>query len=282
MRAFGTLVISVVIAIGIGLGVLAAAGSTSTGSDGALALLTSFDRGAGASSEHVSMNLVEHISGYGDETVTMVGDQTKVDGDGEGTFELTLEGKTLDELVTPTGTYIDSGSRLPDGATWMEITASGMSKILGVKDVTSLFSSQGDPDQLLSLLAASSPGGATDLGPATIDGIATTEYKATIDLSSIAQREGAAYGQLLAQYRKFLTGSVFPVTVWIDSSGLPLQVVTNVPEHLTVQGTALSMDVAMTLDLSDFGEHVVVTPPSASQIYVIPDSRLKSIASLAS
>jgi hypothetical protein len=212
----------------------------------------------------------------------MTGDQATVDGGADATFEMTIGGKTIDERLTPGGTYVDAGSQLPGGATWMEITTSGLSKVLGVKDVNSLFSSQGDPSQLLGLLAASSPGGVTDLGTTSIDGTATTEYKASIDLSSIAQHEGATYSQLLAEYQKFLVGNTLPVTAWVDSSGLPRQIALEVPEHLTYQGTALSVDVAMTIGLSSYGEPVVVTPPSASSVYVLPDSELKSLASLAS
>ena len=276
MRAFSILCLAVLVSVGIGAGVVGSLGSTGDST----AVLTAFHHAAGASSEHVSLNILEHIAGVGDETITMVGDQGQVDGGEGANYQLTLGGKTINERLTPSGTYLNLGTPLPGGATWMEITTSGMSKILGVKDVGSLFSSQGDPSEMIGLLAASSPSGISNAGSATIDGTATTEYKATVDLSSIVQHEGASYGQLLAQFRKFFTTGEFPISVWIDGSGLPRQVAYSVPERVTIQGTPLSINVGITLDLSNYGEPVAINPPATSQVFVVPDSELKSLAGI--
>jgi len=87
------------------------------------------------------------------------------------------------------------------------------------------------------------------VGPSAVDGVPTTEYRASVDLSKVAGQAGAAAGAASSLARgvaqAFGLGTV-PVSVWVDDRGRVRQ--------LAMDVAILRLHVDMTIGLSDFGE----------------------------
>ena len=100
------------------------------------------------------------------------------------------------------------------------------------------------------------------MGPATVRGAATREYRGTIDLAKIADQlpadSRAAYRKGLAQ----LGSTTAPAQIWVDDQGrlrklkLSLQAQVNGQQATTV----------LTTEYYDFGAPVQVTIPPADQV----------------
>jgi hypothetical protein len=127
-----------------------------------------------------------------------------------------------------------------------------------------------DPTQALSNLAEVSDN-VTKVGASTIDGTATTEYKATVDLTKEAakakSKDGAKAALAITQEEQALGTNTLPVNVWVDASGLVRQVGEQVPIPATTTGaTDGSGSATMTMTFSDFGTPAPLTPPPSSQV----------------
>lgn len=132
---------------------------------------------------------------------------------------------------------------LPAGKTWMSLDMKKATKALGV-DITSLSSQS--PGQTLQQLKAS--GSVARVGLARIDGVVTTHYRATVDLSKVPN------GDKIVK----LTGVQYePVEVWIARDGLVRRV--QVAYSAPAQG-----GMQMRMDFSRYGEPVYVNVPDDS------------------
>src|SRR5439155_9423907 len=132
---------------------------------------------------------------------------------------------------------------LPDGKTWMSLDMKKATKAFGV-DITS-FSGQ-SPAQTLQQLRKS--GSVARVGRATIDGVVTTHYRATVDLSKVPN------GDKIVK----LTGVRYePVEVWVARDGLVRRV--TVAYSAPAQG-----GIKMQMDFSRYGEPVYVQVPDDS------------------
>lgn len=135
---------------------------------------------------------------------------------------------------------------LPDGKKWMSLDMKKATKALGI-DITS-FSSQ-SPTQTLEQLRQS--GSVARVGRARLDGVATTHYRASVDLSKVPN------GEKIVK----LTGVKYePVEVWVGRDGLVRRVV--VSYSAPAQG-----GLKMQMDFSHYGEPVYVQVPDASQTF---------------
>src|SRR5262249_54924143 len=117
--------------------------------------------------------------------------------------------------------------------------------------------SQLQPSDVLSMLKADGAKVAT-AGPATIDGVAATQHRVTIDTAKMLQSEGAQDSPLL----KSLPAQVKKLTynVWIGKDGRVRRVAFDLP-------ATSGPRVAMTMDLYDYGAHVSVAAPPSSAVF---------------
>jgi hypothetical protein len=159
-------------------------------------------------------------------------------------------------------TYVRLGSlasSLPGGKHWIELDLSKLGKSSGL-DLGSLLSgSQIQPGDLLAMLKA---GGAKirDLGPATVDGTATTHYRVTIDVAKALQAKGLSspmLGALAAQL------PAIPADVWIGKDGLVHRI------HVSIGGSqgSLPLQLGMTMDVYDYGADVTIAAPPSSDVF---------------
>lgn len=186
-----------------------------------------------------------------------------IDGtNSEFDFTLGSLGSMQEILLKQGGDYViymqmpQLSARLPAGKHWIELDLSKVGKASGL-DLSKLMSgSQFQPTDILSMLQSE---GATirNLGPATVDGTATTHYRVTIDTAKALQAKGLT-SPLLAGAAATLPASI-PANVWIGKDGLVRRV------QLAL--AAAQGRMAMTMNLSDYGTDVPVAAPTSSEVF---------------
>ena len=159
-------------------------------------------------------------------------------------------------------------SHLPGHRPWLEINLAQVGKAAGIQNLTSLFGGSGstNPGQFLDYLRATSSGGVTRVGSATVDGVQTTEYRAKIDLlkapaaAPAAQR--TALRQAVSSLEKLTGLRTIPVDVWVDSANL----VRRITMSYSVNASGQSVHTQMQLDFLAYGSQPVPAAPPASQV----------------
>ena len=152
-------------------------------------------------------------------------------------------------------------SQLPGGKSWIRIDLQKVGQELGLDLGRLMGQSNQNPAQALDMLRAS--GQVDEVGPATIDGASTTEYKGAIDLAKAAKLDGGNAESMVNGLIAQGAPSQIPIDVWIGDDGLVRRMIMN--EDITKDGHTVS--TAVTLDLSDFGTQVSVTAPPADQVF---------------
>ena len=204
---------------------------------------------------------------------------------GAGAIDLTHQGFSL-QLNSPSGgseQIIETGgvvyvkvpptsqSQIPGDKPWVSVNLNQVDEAKLGKSLSQLSTENSDnPAQILSNLAGVS-NSVVKVGTATIDGVDTSEYKATINLAKeatkITAKDGSKAGQAISQESQALGTKTLPVLVWIDSKGLVRQISEKVPIPAASAGaTNGSGSATITMTFSDFGAPVALTPPPASQV----------------
>ena len=148
-------------------------------------------------------------------------------------------------------------SELPGGKAWVKLDLSELGKSEGI-DLGQLTSGgQLQPNDLLGMLEGEGARVRT-VGPATIDGVATTHYRVTIDLAKALKSNG-----LTSPMLKELAGRVKTASenVWVGKDGLVrrVQFAHSVPSK--------AMRIGMTMDLYDYGADISVAAPPSSAVF---------------
>jgi hypothetical protein len=152
-------------------------------------------------------------------------------------------------------------SALPAGKSWLSINLDRLGHSIAGQSLSQLLNSADLGTDMLSSLEGVSASGITTVGPATIDGVQTTEYSATIDLSKIAANDDPEVRAALERLGANDHLSSVPVQVWIDAQGQVRQ--TAIQESFTVKG--VPVEAKVTIGLSDLGTPVDVVAPPVDQ-----------------
>jgi hypothetical protein len=150
-------------------------------------------------------------------------------------------------------------SQLPGGKQWIKLDLSKLGKAAGLDLGKLLSGSQFQPSDMLGMLT-SEGAKIQKVGPATVDGVATTHYRVTIDLAKALQSQGVKSPLLNGITSQMKTATA---GVWIAKDGLvrSIHVSYNVPHG------PKSMRMAMTMSLYDYGTHVSIAAPPDSQVF---------------
>jgi hypothetical protein len=145
---------------------------------------------------------------------------------------------------------------LPADKPWIEVDLSKLGKSAGLDLGSLLAGSQVQPGDLLTMLGAE---GAKiqNLGPATVDGAATTHYRVTIDTAKALQAKGLP-APLVAGALAQLPAEI-PADVWIGADGLV--------HRLQVSLGVAQGHLSLTMNLSDYGAPVTITAPPTSDVF---------------
>jgi hypothetical protein len=157
--------------------------------------------------------------------------------------------------------------QLPGGKPWvrMELGSAGKAQGFDFSQLEQLTSN--DPRKILDYLRAVS-GEIETVGTEELRGVATSHYRATIDLRRYGKLVPAAEREEL----KTMLGEIveqsgigdIPVNVWVDESGLVRKL--EVAFSATQPGTTESASVSMTFELYDYGKEIEIEVPAASDV----------------
>ena len=177
----------------------------------------------------------------------------------------------LDMVMEGTTVYVKLPSALSDtlgasGRPWIEVD---VSKLAGVPGLSSLGSgpTTSDPSQTLQMLKSVS-GSVADLGPARVDGVQTTHYRADLSLTRITDNlpsaERSEVQKVFSTLDQTLPNGEFPVDVWIDAHHLVRRVTTWL--DLAVPSGPNLQEIT-TIDVGDYGPQSPPTPPPAGEVF---------------
>jgi hypothetical protein len=157
--------------------------------------------------------------------------------------------------------------KIPGGKPWLELNLSEIGKGVGIQGLSSLADSTGEnPAQFLRLLRADSTGSVQNLGQQSIDGVSTTGWHATVDLSKVVDTLPASQqpsaSSAIASIEKLTGLHYLPIEAWVDSSNHVRRIVLSETGH--VEGQPFSENVQ--LDLVKYGPEPVPAGPPAGEV----------------
>jgi hypothetical protein len=174
----------------------------------------------------------------------------------------------IEEIFKSSTIYMSSpllAGKLPGGARWLKLDVGRFAQAVGI-DIQQLAGGQSNPAQFLQYLRALT-GTPQRIGSELVRGVATTHYRATVDLARVAGVLGADHsGQLRAALAKLtaqIGTSQLPVEVWVDGHGL----VRRMALALSLATGAQRAQLGMTIELFDFGPTPPLTPPPDGEVF---------------
>lgn len=156
-----------------------------------------------------------------------------------------------------------AGVAFPKGKAWVEMSLPGQAAG-GSLPFLPLGNVNASPMDLLSALTAIASK-VTDLGPATIRGVAVTHYRVRVDL---AKAEAHQPPQARAEFHSFassLDSATLPVDVWVDGQARVSRIAISLPMPRG-SGMPAGFRVSEAVDYYDFGVPVQVSAPPASEV----------------
>jgi hypothetical protein len=185
---------------------------------------------------------------------------------------------SIDERLSGTTVYMKLPNQsaldsLTGGKPWLKLD---FSRALGAFGLGGLTTQTSNPAQFLDYLRAV---GAkhTRVGTATVDGVSTTHYRVVINLDNYpklfpaSQRASAAHG--VSTLEAAIGTHTMPMDAWIDSHNLLRRTSFSFGE--CVQSQRLTL--AMTMNLSDYGQQTVPAAPSPSDAYDLTPLLVKTL-----
>jgi hypothetical protein len=160
---------------------------------------------------------------------------------------------------------------LPGGKPWIKMDLNALGQQAGI-DLSQYTQFANDPSRMVDWLRAAS-GDVTTVGTEKLEGVDTTHYRATVDLSKypdlVPAEQREATRKALDSLTKAAHVSSFPMHVWVGKDGLVRQVRTVLTQ--TIQGQ--TVNVVTSERFRDFGAPVDIRLP--------PDDQVTDISALA-
>lgn len=162
-------------------------------------------------------------------------------------------------------------SQIPGHKPWVSINLNQVTEAKLGKSFSQLESTENDsPNNLLANLGQVSSR-VTKVGTATVNGVATTEYLAEVDLDKVAAKQkaklGAKAAEQVQQQEQALGTRTLPVRVWIDSHSLIRRLIEQVPIPAASAGATNGSGTAtLTMNFLSYGVPLSLSPPPKAQV----------------
>jgi hypothetical protein len=158
-------------------------------------------------------------------------------------------------------------SDIPGGRPWLLVSLSDIGRSAGIQGLSSLVDNpSGNPARFLMVLRSASTGSVHNLGQQTIDGLTTTGWGATIDLSKAVQAlptsQRPSASSAIASIEKLTGLHYLPVEAWVDSSNHVRRIILS--ETGNVSGRPFSENVQ--LDFVKYGPEPAPAAPQANEV----------------
>ncbi len=162
-------------------------------------------------------------------------------------------------VLLPTASYLalPAAKGLPRSKPWVKVSSSPRTPVgKDLAPVVEQLRTAFDPAQALGLLQSAAR--VTEVGPATIEGEATTHYHADVGLRRATR---AATGSVQEQYQSMLDAGAETLNydLWVDTTGLPRRYTVDLPT-----GEQL---FSITGVYRAWGENVRIQQPSTKQVF---------------
>ncbi len=222
-----------------------------------------------------TMSMVESVPHSG--RVTVGGSGTYSSASRSGNFAMTMDGAgqnlQLQEIIVGHTIYMKMpaslAAKLPGSKPWWELDFDQLKGKTYLSDLGSLesSSSQSSPAMYLEYLKAASSS-LKDLGQTTIDGVATTHYRASLNLEKVAADRSPATRAAVQDMLKKMPGTLsnltdIPVDVWIDSAHRVRKL--SMAMQIVPKGTSTAISASVMIRINDYGPQPAATPPPADQ-----------------
>jgi hypothetical protein len=150
---------------------------------------------------------------------------------------------------------------LPAGKAWVKADIDRLASTMGANFGQLVGQSSQNPGDTLAMLRA--VGDVEEVGRDTLDGVAATRYRATIDLARAAEQKGVSK-TAVQRLREAGAPAELPVDVWIgDDDGLPR----NMTIDYSAKTAGSPVSTSMTMSFSDWGSDVSVEAPPADEVF---------------
>lgn len=184
-----------------------------------------------------------------------------------GSFEVLFDGTVLFMRMPEA-----QATQLPGGKRWLKVDLQRLGGLAGA-DVGALMQMQRqqNPAQLLDYLK-SVEGSAQQLGREEVRGVATTHYRATMDLRKALdlqlealpeEQRAALRAQLEHALATVAQQGGIPIDVWVDDDGVARRMAMKLA---MAAGAGAAATMEMSMDLFDFGVDVDVDHPRAGEV----------------
>jgi hypothetical protein len=224
-----------------------------------------------AGSAHISMSVAMRVAGSNQEGFSMRGggDVTYKPQAASMTMKIAsgvpqLSG-TMREVMIGTKMYMNwplLSAQIPGHKPWIEEDLGAIGSAMGM-NLSGMMNQRGasNPAQMLSYLRGLAS--MKEVGPATVDGVATTEYSGTVDYTKLVTK-GLIDEKALNLIRTEMGRTTVPVKVWLDGGGMLRQMQMHM-QMTTPNGPTMLMQ--MQFQMSKYGEKVHIAAPPAGQVF---------------
>jgi hypothetical protein len=178
----------------------------------------------------------------------------------------TAMGMTFTVVTDGSGAYVQSPIL---GSDWYRVGDSSFG-------LDQIFSQPfADPATAFALIQSSSDN-VQNVGPETIRGVATTHYKATVNLAKAAAAAGATNQEIADKLGKLGT-STEPIDVWVDGQGRIAQMTLAYTPGAAAPTPAQGASASFTINFTNYGQPVTITIPPASSVKDLSQSNLGNL-----
>ncbi|WP_377270811.1 hypothetical protein [Peterkaempfera sp. SMS 1(5)a] len=177
---------------------------------------------------------------------------------GAGSMRMVMTGQTM---------YMNMGAKAAaslQGKHWLKMDLAALAKTQGAAGQQMLDQldkqSGQDPTQSVGLITGS--GNVKQVGKETVDGVSTTHYRGTVDITKLAEKQGSLGSMTASQRKQFedqmtkLGVKTMDIDLWANGQNRPVRV------HETAQTANGPLDIVV--DYSDYGTPVHAVAPPAS------------------
>ncbi|TDT38111.1 hypothetical protein EV562_105125 [Streptomyces sp. BK208] len=240
--------------------------STGAREQGTVEVRAAYDKTAEAESARMTIDMKLSAKGR---TITSDAEGVIDLAEGDSVMTVTAQDKSIEQRVVEQVLYQKvPGQKAPGGKSWIKIDLKKVAARQGVSN-----QQIGDPAQTAAYAKAIIDKNVEKAGTEKIDGVDTTHYKVSVDVSRIPG------GDQLAEQ----LGPTLPMQVWLDDEGRlrrqQIDMTVKAPASASAEpdgsGSPEQLKMTTVMQYSDFGTEVDAEAPPAGQVADMTDQALQ-------